>query len=46
MANSITAFAQPSEYGEFVEAVVAKTNGNAGFVTFVRQGRECRIAEM
>jgi hypothetical protein len=46
MADSIGAFARTSEYGEFVEAFVAKASGNAGFVTFVRQGREWRIAEM
>lgn len=46
MADSISAFARTSEYGEFVEAFVAKASGNAGFVTFVRQGREWRIAEM
>ena len=31
-----------AKYGEFVEAIVSRTNGSAGIVTFVRHVREWR----
>ena len=46
MADSTVHFARSVEFGEFVEATVVRTNGHAGEVTFVRQGKEWLIAEM
>ena len=46
MADSTVGFKRSAEFGEFVEAIVVRENGHAGSVTFVRQGKEWRIAEM
>jgi hypothetical protein len=46
MADSSVGFKRSVEFGEFVEAIVVRTNGHAGAVTFVRQGKEWRIFEM
>jgi hypothetical protein len=46
MAASMVSFKRSTEFGEFVEAIVARSNGHAGAVTFVRQGKEWRITEM
>ena len=46
MADSTVVFKPSVEFGEFVEATVVRTNGHAGTVTFVRQGKEWRISEL
>jgi hypothetical protein len=46
MAESLVDFKRMGEYGDFVEAVVVRSGGAAGTVTFVRQGPEWRISEM
>jgi hypothetical protein len=46
MAESVVDFERSAEFGEFVEAVIVRSCGRAGTVTFVRQGLEWRISEM
>ena len=46
MADATVGSKRSAEVGEFVEAVVVRANARAGVVTFVRQGKEWRIAEM
>ena len=46
MADSFGGFSIGQSYGEFTEAYVARSNGRAGIVTFVRINREWKIESM
>lgn len=45
-ADSTMNLKRGAEFGDFVEGMVVRPNGQAGVVTFIRQGAEWRITEM
>lgn len=46
MSASVTGFKRSAAFDEYVEAWITRSNGGAYSVTFRRQGKEWRIAEM